>query len=338
VSESYLPQRLIFSGSRPEVEWIATDGSDYHEPFFEETLRRLSRLPENAGGVRRRTSVDALEATSDAAAPAVFIFHVSRCGSTLVSRLLGALHETVTVSEPPVLDDILRAHGRIPSATDADRIAWLKGAVGALCRPNGTTRRGVVKLDAWHLFELPLVRAAFPDVPFVFVYRQPIEVLVSLMRVPSMAMIRGTVTHKQMRMSVEQRDMLGPVDLAAAILGAYYREAHTHAEQLLPLAYDELPDILWRGMLGATLSDDDVATLKAVAARDAKTPTRPFAADGDAKRRAATPSESAACARWTDDAYAAWTDAVRRGATSARPVLLHAARIPRASSSVSPQP
>ena len=337
MSAFYLPQRLVFSGSRPEVEWIATDGSDYREPFFEETLRRLGKLPENARGERRRTGVDALEATGDAAAPAVVIFHVSRCGSTLVSRMLGALHETVTISEAPVLDDILRAHRQDSSVTDADRIAWLVGAVGALCRPNGTARRGVVKLDAWHLFELPLVRAAFPDVPFVFVYRHPIEVLVSLMRLPSLAMVRGTLTPKQMRMSAEERDALDRVDLAAAILGAYYREANMHAAQLLPVAYDELPEVLWRGMLGATLSDDDVATLKDVAARDAKTPTRPFAADGDAKRRAATPSELAACARWTDDAYAMWTDAVRRCATAARPVLL-SARNSRASSSASLQP
>jgi hypothetical protein len=38
--------------------------------------------------------------------------------------------------------------------------------------------RYLIKLDAWHIRRLPLFRAAFPDVPWIFTYRDPAEVLV----------------------------------------------------------------------------------------------------------------------------------------------------------------
>ena len=49
------------------------------------------------------------------------------------------------------------------------------------CRA-GDERRYVVKLDSWHALALPLFRRAFPEVPWVFLYRDPVEVLVSQMR------------------------------------------------------------------------------------------------------------------------------------------------------------
>lgn len=49
-------------------------------------------------------------------------------------------------------------------------------------RRAGSERHTFVKLDSWHTLALPLFRRAFPSVPWLFLYREPIEVLVSQMR------------------------------------------------------------------------------------------------------------------------------------------------------------
>ena len=49
-------------------------------------------------------------------------------------------------------------------------------------RRGGRERHYFIKLDSWHTLALPLFRRAFPSVPWVFLYRDPVEVLVSQMR------------------------------------------------------------------------------------------------------------------------------------------------------------
>jgi hypothetical protein len=62
--------------------------------------------------------------------PAGMIFHLSRCGSTLVSRLLGTLPGVVVVSEPAQLKALL---GLAPDEIeDATLIKLVRLVIGAL--------------------------------------------------------------------------------------------------------------------------------------------------------------------------------------------------------------
>ena len=76
-------------GAAPSIDWSDLDGVRFSEPFFDQTIERW------AGGNPPprlvNTGLDALEALDGAPAldPALLIFHLSRCGSTLMSRLLG---------------------------------------------------------------------------------------------------------------------------------------------------------------------------------------------------------------------------------------------------------
>ena len=51
--------------------------------------------------------------------------------------------------------------------------------VSALAQPRRGEQALFVKLDSWHTLALPLFRRAFPSVPWVFLYRDPVEVPVS---------------------------------------------------------------------------------------------------------------------------------------------------------------
>ena len=79
-----------------------------------------------------------------------------------------------TISEANIIDQILQADAPV-----ARRIEWLRDAVAAL--GNGPV---YIKLDASHNRNHALIRAAFPETPWVFLYRDPVEVLVSQLAKP----------------------------------------------------------------------------------------------------------------------------------------------------------
>lgn len=108
--------------------------------------------------------------------PDGFVFHMSRCGSTLVARMLAALPDSYAINEASPIDALLHASAGAPEDV---RVAALRTMVGALGgRPS---RRWFVKLSARPVLELPLFRLAFPEVPWVFIHRDPAAVIASHM-------------------------------------------------------------------------------------------------------------------------------------------------------------
>ena len=111
------------------------------------------------------------------------IFHLSRCGSTLVSRLLGTLPGVVVVAEPSPLNALL---GLDPDRVDA---AALVQIVRLLVRALGRRRHGdeqhlVLKCTSWNIRRQEILAAAFPETPWVWVQRDPAHVVASLLAKP----------------------------------------------------------------------------------------------------------------------------------------------------------
>lgn len=307
---SEIPFRLV-AGAEWGVSWLHADAARYTEPFFEDTLRRLRRAPENLGRTPRVTPLAAL-AECRGPEPDAVIFHVSRCGSTLVAQMLAALAHHTVLAEPPLADDVLRLPRARPGTTDAERIALLRGAVAALARPHAATaRRLFVKLDAWHLFELPLVRRAFPRTPLVFLHRDPIEVLVSLQRQPSLTLVRDTVLPEQLGLTRAERDALPPLEHAAAILGAFFRAGSANRGELHVVGYEELPRFVWESWPGCAFDSAERAALATAAQQDAKHSGAAFRPDSASKRAAASPELLAAAEKWALPAYGAFCAAAQ---------------------------
>jgi len=303
-----IPFRLV-AGAEWRVSWMAADLERYTEPFFDHTLRRLRRLPENRNRELRTTPLATLTEI-EGREPHAIVFHISRCGSTLLAQMLAAVPHHTVLAEPPLADEILRLSRSRPATTDEERIAWLRGAIAALARPHAaTSRRLFVKLDCWHIFDLPLVRRAFPHTPLLFVHRDPVEVLVSLQRMPSLTLVRDTVLPAQLGLARDQRDALTPIEHAAAILGAFFRTAQEHHRELVPVAYTQLPNFVFDSLPGCSFDPAERDTLAAAARRDAKSPGVTFAPDGARKRAEATPELLAAAARWTLPDYEAFLGA-----------------------------
>ncbi len=306
-----VPTRVRFEKNAPTVEWLYSDGEAFTESFFRQTQLRFRRLPENSHANHPRTSVHDLAGVSADSAPAGLIFHISRCGSTLLAQMLAQLDRNIVVSEPQVADDILRVSRAIPSITDEDRIAWLRGAFAAYARARGAGKRLFVKFDSWLIFELPLIERAFPGVPKIFVYRDPVEVLVSLGRSPSFTLVRGTVTPDQLGLTSEETLALSFEDYAASVLGAFFRTALAHHSSLVSVAYPDIAPFVVSHFPGCGWLQEERETLQRPIPQHAKDPTQSFVPDAEEKRRAASPAVIEAVARRTAPAYADFCNRVK---------------------------
>ncbi len=309
-----IPARVLHREEGALVEWLHLDGAPFVEPFFEETLARLRRLATNEPSRRLLTPIDALLAAAPGLPLAGLIFHVSRCGSTLFAQLLGTCPRHVVVAEPPIIDDILRSVQRDATISDEQRIGWLRGAVAALAsRQTGEARRLFVKLDCWAIFDLPLLQSAFPGTPCYFIYRDPLEVLVSLMQMPSIAIVRDTVSPAQLGLGAEERDRLTQEEHAAAVLGAIFRAGCEHRAHLVPVAYPEVAEFVRTRLIDAETREMTAEAFRLRLGRSAKRPSGAFIPDTDEKRRMASPALAAACSRWAEPPYRRWLNASAPG-------------------------
>lgn len=261
------------------VSWRHLPGR-FTAPFFAETLSGQPRE-------ERRICVtppEGLDRTGPAIPPSAFVFHSSRCGSTLLAQMLAALPQCVVLSEPPVVDDFFARYGDAPLADAVPRLRRLVRALGQ--RRHGETHF-VVKLDCWHMRHLPLLHAAFPEVPFWFLYREPAAILASHRRQRGPQMVPGLV------LPAAFGDGLAAGDLdayCARVIAHIFSAALAHADRLRLIAYRQLPDIVGDELLAALGIACTPAQLEALRARarfHAKAAQAPFAGDPPAQKETA---------------------------------------------------
>jgi hypothetical protein len=292
----WLPVALLpLGGGDALVDWACFAGAELADPFFALSAMRATARPLN----RFLPCVTRLGALLDEPGavrePDGFVFHQSRCGSTLVARMLGALPRSTSLSEAPPIDAMLQL-GQAAAWSEARRAAALRAVVGAYGRR--AERRGgpfFVKLDSWHTLALPAFRAAFPATPWVFLYRDPVEILVSQMRhrgaqtVPEL--VPPAVYGLQAGRSAPREDY------CARVLARTAAAALERTEGGLAVNYSELPAALARRILphfGIRAEQADAGALASAAERDAKQPHRVFRDDGAEKRDAASEAVRAA--------------------------------------------
>jgi hypothetical protein len=286
----------------PVVEWCWTSDLVFSDPFFVQTIERALRLPYSLL-FRRETPLDALDELEPGLEPSGFVMHVSRCGSTLVSQMLASVPQHLVLSEPVPVDHILSV-----ASPEAARVSWLRGMISALGRRRRGDERGyIVKLDAWHACHLATVRRAFPEVPWLFLFREPVEVLASQLRHRGAQMVPGALDPALFGLDREAIVRMPQEEYCARVLAAICRSALEHRDgRALFVDYRELPDAVLERVLDAFGLDCDAAertTMEDVARYDAKNPFLPFPGIDAAGNREVSPALREAADRWVRPLY-----------------------------------
>ncbi len=311
--KGWIPIQVYWPGgqSRPTVGWCLLGEERFTDPFFESTVqRRLSHPFHHA--FRRQTPIDVLEewrAQQPGLAPTGFIFHMSRCGSTLLSQMLAAIDRNIVLSEVAPIDWVLRAHLKNPNVTPANRAEWFRGMVSALGqRRTGIEEHLFIKFDCWNLAEMAVIHLAFPDVPWIFVFRDPVEVLVSQFEKRAPWTFPTLMQPEVLGLDESEVNQLGHQEYCAKVIGRICELAvlnHRRRGGLL-IHYSQLPEHIWPALshhLGFEWTTEESHRMYEKASYNSKAPGLRFESDSERKRNRATSQIRELAARWIDPFY-----------------------------------
>lgn len=260
----WTPVKLDFSGRTPAVYWADLSAERFVEPFLDQTVARWASGPRARPPVK--TGLDALVAldSEQSLEPAGMIFHLSRCGSTLVSRLLGTLPGVVVLNEPAPLNTLLGLG--LEQLDEPELVAAVRLMVRALgrCR-HGDERHLVLKCASWNIRYRAVVAAAFPNTPWIWVQRDPVAVVASLLAKPPGWL--GPQAHRAARrFGIDEGvvPVMPRAEFAARALGAMLESAATDPTGRFCIDYADLPDAVWLSVathFGIDIDAGDVARM-----------------------------------------------------------------------------
>jgi hypothetical protein len=296
----WMPIRVYSRDSSDLVDWCFMNDERFTHPFFADTIRTRMREPFNLI-FRHQTPIETLREIvgEDVIAPTGFIFHMSRCGSTLVAQMLAGLSANVVISEAPPIDSMI-------TARNAERLIWMINAFGR--RRHADERNYFIKFDSWNTLELEFITSVFPDVPWIFLYRDPVEVIVSHMRQRGSQMIPGAMEKLMPDLNLTESLKISPEEYCARVLAGICKSALEHADDKrgLFVNYDELPGAVTGSIakhFRAQFSPDELSRMNAAAQFDAKTPRLNFEPDAAKKRAEASDAVRHATAKWVLPIY-----------------------------------
>ncbi len=246
--------------------------------------------------------------------PTGFIFHSSRCGSTLVANACRAISGSIVLSEANAIDKLIARF-----ITDADNpvkeslySVFLRGVVHALAqRRTEDVRHLFIKFACCSFAQLERIKRIWPNVPWLFLYRDPVETIVSNIKdVPPwlidndrrvLASITGATPEEVAEMSREE--------LCARTIGSLYSTAYDLANgNSMLLNYKQLSVPVIASVLNffhldpSTEELETIARTSGVYSKEASG-TRAFVADVEAKQKLASDLVREMSERWASEPY-----------------------------------
>jgi hypothetical protein len=307
--DGWLPFRFFQQNGRPKVEWLYAGAERFLEPFFESTLERIVERPFRLL-FRQSTPLEVLIERAEAhpgVPPSGFIFHWSHCGSTLITQMLAVSAAHLVISEGTPLESAVIADFRVPGLISDESIRLLRAVVSALTQPRtGGEQRAYIKFNAWPALALPLIRRAYPDVPWIFVYRHPLETMGGLRTlVPAFAM-PGMPLGGFNPIAPAEALAMEPDAYAVRLIAEIGKSALRWLDGSgLLLNYNELPGAIGERVaphFGWTPSGTEIAAMECAAGRNAKFPEQRFQSDNAGKRQTAA-SLQGAVETWLTPVY-----------------------------------
>ena len=308
--KGWLPVDAVVVEGRPGLVWMEMSGVELTEPFFQQTVERGRR----EGRAERFTEFDVLlqvEKQIESVEPIGFIFHSSRCGSTLVANACRAVSNSIILSEANAIDALIARF-----ITDADNpvkeslySVFLRGVVHALAqRRTGKEQHLFIKFACCSFAQLERIRRIWPNVPWLFLYRDPVETIVSNMKdVPpwlidnDRRVLSSIIGSDTSEMSLEE--------LCARTIGSLYSTAYKLANtNSMLLNYNQLSVPVIAQVLNffnVSLSSEEFETIARTSGVYSKevSGTRAFIADNEKKQKLASDLVRQMSERWASGPY-----------------------------------
>lgn len=227
MKKNWIPYQIDLNALPPRIKWIFIGEKAFTEPFFHETTSKCRVFEENRNPIY--SSLEELvgqSTTFEYLEPTCFIFHVSRCGSTLLTQLLSIDPQNIVVSEPPILDDALRGLDFSASRVDKEtQDLAIKAVINHLGQKRFNEQKNyILKLDSWHIFYYPKLRKLYPKTPFIFSFRQPDEVIRSQTNEPGMHAAAGVIQPQLFGLELSEILKLERPVYVAKVLESYFEQ------------------------------------------------------------------------------------------------------------------
>ena len=315
IRQGWLPVDAVVVDGRPGLWWMDMSGANLAEPFFQQTVDRV-KSENNRGELFTEFDVLLqLETQLDSVPPTGFIFHSSRCGSTLLANACRTLNGSIVLSEAKAIDKLVaRFITDAPEGSVKESLysVFLRGVVHALGqRRFGNETHLFVKFAACSFAQIHRIRRIWPGVPCVFLYRDPIETIVSNLTQPPpwlkdndrriLASVVGATPAAVAEMQLEE--------LCARTIGSFYSLARRVAnDNCLLLNYNQLSlPVISRvlSFFNVNPSAEEMKRVERVIGTYSKevSATRPFVADSETKQQTASDLVREMAGRWANEPY-----------------------------------
>jgi hypothetical protein len=304
----WTPIRFDFSGPSPSIDWADLSAERFVEPFFDQTVARWATSPRAQPLVR--TGLDALLALDQEPSldPVGMVFHLSRCGSTLVSRLLASVPGVVVIAEPSPLNALLGIEPqRVDGAALVQVVRVLVRALGRL--RFGDERQLVLKCTSWNIRRQEILTAAFPGTPWVWVQRDPAQVIASLLATPPSWLgdqLPPPQTARHFGIDPAAVSTMTRAEFTARALEAMLFSAAAGPARRLCVDHVELPSAVWQRVAPHFGIETDYATVQRMTEQSTfyskKADSQHFSGD-DPHRRPITDEMRQAARRFAEPGY-----------------------------------
>lgn len=178
----------IEAGGRGKVLWADIGDYPYREWQHIFTIAVLAE--QGALGETFTTDFAILQddrILADPVMPSGFMFHISRCGSTLTGKALARSPRHLVINQGAPLQrgfwaTITRDWTQDAQASPENLKAFRNLVLAMTRRRFPQEEHAFVKFISWNTLYMDFALAAFPQVPALFLYREPVEVIASVLR------------------------------------------------------------------------------------------------------------------------------------------------------------
>lgn len=222
--------------------------------------------------------------------------------------MLASVRRFEVFSEPAILETLLRGRYQSVPESSERKLRLLKNVIQALVDHRDDWQGAFIKFPSRAILDYPLIAQAYPSVPCALVYRDPVEVLVSLTGGQADQLPPGLENAGLMRDAPDAIRTMRPAEFWARVVADQLAAAleMSASSRALLINYSQLPEAVWTKLTtfcGTTLHDGDVERMQEALMRSAKDPGKPFSDDRAGKRASATDEIHALVSRFVQPYY-----------------------------------